>query len=73
MERTSIGAEAQEPWLLASYELGRLYEWRGDYRRAVESYERFVALWQDADPDLARSVADVRNRIENLRRAHAIG
>ena len=73
LERTSFGTEAQEPWLLASYELGRLYEWRGDYRLAVESYERFVALWQDADPNLARSVADVRNRIENLRRTHAIG
>ncbi|MCH7874880.1 MAG: protein kinase [Gemmatimonadetes bacterium] len=69
----TFGTEGQEPWIFSHYELGQLYESQGDYAKAISSYQRFVNLWQDADPDLARSVADVRNRIENVRRAHAIG
>jgi tetratricopeptide (TPR) repeat protein len=46
--------------------VGELYEERGDHRRAVESYRKFVELWQDADPVLQPQVADVRGRLAEL-------
>jgi tetratricopeptide (TPR) repeat protein len=45
---------------------GELYEARGDRHRAVESYQKFVALWRDADPALQSQVADVRTRLIEL-------
>jgi hypothetical protein len=45
---------------------GELYEARGDRGRAVESYQKFVALWRDADPVLQPQVADVRKRLVEL-------
>ena len=53
--------------LAGSYKrLGELYEAKGDARRAVESYDKFVALWKDADPELQPIVRDVRGRITRL-------
>jgi tetratricopeptide (TPR) repeat protein len=46
--------------------VGELYEARGDRGRAVESYQKFVALWRDADPVLQPQVADVRKRLVEL-------
>ena len=46
--------------------LGELYEARGDTKRAVEYYGKFVELWKDADPELQPRVADVRKRIAEL-------
>ncbi len=47
--------------------LGELYEARGDARRAIEQYGRFVELWSEADPELQPQVRDVRSRLERLR------
>jgi tRNA A-37 threonylcarbamoyl transferase component Bud32/tetratricopeptide (TPR) repeat protein len=48
--------------------LGELYEEKGDTKRAVASYAAFVELWKHADPDLQPRVAEVRTRLERLRR-----
>ncbi len=46
--------------------LAQLYEGRGDTDEAIEYYNRFVELWQDADPVLQPIVEDVRGRIAGL-------
>jgi tetratricopeptide (TPR) repeat protein len=48
--------------------LGELYEQRGDRRRAADSYNRFVELWKNADPELQPSVREVRARLAQLAR-----
>jgi tetratricopeptide (TPR) repeat protein len=73
IEHVEFGAEGQEPWILAHVELGQLYEARGEFAKAIAAYQQFVDLWKDADPDIARSVKDIENHIETLRRAHDIG
>ncbi|HKA58332.1 MAG TPA: protein kinase, partial [Gemmatimonadales bacterium] len=51
---------------LAYRRLGELYEQRGDKAKAREYYGKFVDLWKDADPELQRSVRDVRSRLQRL-------
>ena len=46
--------------------LGELLEAKGDRTKAARYYTRFVAMWKDADPDLQRSVADVRKKLTRL-------
>jgi tetratricopeptide (TPR) repeat protein len=46
--------------------IGELYEAAGNVEAAVEYYNRFVELWQDADPELQPQVQDVRSRIASL-------
>ena len=55
-------------WLAyASRRLGELYEARGERAKAAAYYQKFIDLWQDADPDLQPKVADVRRRLERLK------
>ncbi|MGB7297294.1 MAG: tetratricopeptide repeat protein, partial [Candidatus Aminicenantales bacterium] len=66
LRKDVLGYEAQELWILAHQELGRLYEERGDEAKgdkeaAAKSYRRFLELWKDADPDIA-AVADAKRR-----------
>jgi tetratricopeptide (TPR) repeat protein len=60
-----------DSWALAPFHkrLGELYEARGDVKRAAAHYAAFVELWKRADPDLQPKVAEVRVRLERLRRA----
>ena len=54
-------------WRARSYKrLGELHEERGDSRKAVEYYDKFVELWADADPELQPIVGDVKDRIARL-------
>jgi tetratricopeptide (TPR) repeat protein len=46
--------------------LGELYEERGEREKAVDYYDRFVELWQDADEELQPQVRDVRERLARL-------
>jgi tetratricopeptide (TPR) repeat protein len=48
--------------------LGELYESRGDRRRAADSYNRFIDLWKNADPELQPTVREVRGRLAQLAR-----
>jgi len=63
--RDELGGEGQEPWILAHYELGRLYEQTGDAAKARQRYERFLEIWKNADPEI-RVVADARTRLAAL-------
>jgi tetratricopeptide (TPR) repeat protein len=46
--------------------MGELYEGRGDREKALEYYNEFVELWQEADPELQPMVQDVRERMARL-------
>jgi tetratricopeptide (TPR) repeat protein len=47
--------------------LGEHYEAKGDARRAIEHYGRFLELWAEADSELQPQVREVRSRLERLR------
>ena len=49
--------------------LGELYEQQGQRTKALDSYEAFVALWKNAEPEQQRFVTEVKERIAKLRRA----
>jgi serine/threonine protein kinase/tetratricopeptide (TPR) repeat protein len=61
----ALGWEPQEGWILAHYELGKLYQERGDTAKAVDFYDRFLTIWEDADPNLV-ALADARKRLRGL-------
>ncbi len=43
--------------------LGAIYEGRGESRKAMEQYAKFVELWADADPELQPQVKEMRGRM----------
>jgi tetratricopeptide (TPR) repeat protein len=45
-----------------------IYERRGDRKRALEGYRRFLARWQDADTEYQPLVRDVELRVARLAR-----
>lgn len=47
--------------------LGELYEARGDSARAAEHFQRFVALWREADPVLEPRLEEARRRLRTPR------
>jgi serine/threonine-protein kinase len=47
---------------------GEIHERQGNRALALEFYERFVNRWKDSDPEFRPLVADVRGRMERLRR-----
>ncbi|HZI27120.1 MAG TPA: protein kinase [Gemmatimonadaceae bacterium] len=60
-------AENREFFLAAALRrLGEMYESKGDRKKALEYYGRFVDLWKDADPELQPLVADVRKQMAQL-------
>jgi serine/threonine protein kinase/lipopolysaccharide biosynthesis regulator YciM len=50
----------------AFYMLGKIHEELGDTSKAIEHYEKFLDLWKDADPGIAK-VEDTRNRLAGLK------
>jgi serine/threonine protein kinase/tetratricopeptide (TPR) repeat protein len=48
------------------YMLGKIYEQIGWEGKAIEHYEKFLALWKDADPGIAE-VDDARERLARLK------
>ena len=55
--------------LMGSYKrLGELLEAKGDTKGALENYEQVLRLWKNADPELQPRVAEVRKRVDRLRR-----
>jgi tetratricopeptide (TPR) repeat protein len=63
--RGSLGWEPQEAWILAHYELGRIYQERGDTANAVDAYGQFLAFWSKGDSNLV-ALADARKRLRTL-------
>jgi tetratricopeptide (TPR) repeat protein/predicted Ser/Thr protein kinase len=60
-----FGYEAQESWVLAHYELGKLCEQLGQRTAARQYYESFLEIWKDGDPDLP-ALAEAKKRLEAL-------
>jgi tetratricopeptide (TPR) repeat protein/tRNA A-37 threonylcarbamoyl transferase component Bud32 len=56
-------------FLTGSYKrLGELLEAKGDTKGAIENYEQALRLWKNADPVLQPQVAEMRKRMDRLRR-----
>lgn len=47
------------------YRLGQIYEQKGMTKQAAESYEKFLELWEDADPSMVE-VSDAQKRLASL-------
>jgi tetratricopeptide (TPR) repeat protein/predicted Ser/Thr protein kinase len=47
-----LGKEAQESWIMAHYELGKIFRDMGNTEKAKEYYGKFLNIWKDADPDI---------------------
>lgn len=50
----------------AFYILGRIFEEQGDTAKAIEHYEKFLELWEDADSGLPE-IDDARSRLSKIR------
>ncbi|HEY0930587.1 MAG TPA: serine/threonine-protein kinase [Gemmatimonas sp.] len=48
---------------------GKLYEQLGDKAKAVEAYERFITLWQEAEDPLQPQLREAREAVARLRDA----
>jgi tetratricopeptide (TPR) repeat protein/tRNA A-37 threonylcarbamoyl transferase component Bud32 len=54
-------------YLPSSYKrLGELYEGKGNTGKAIENYQKFVALWKNADPELQPQVTAVKAKLAKL-------
>jgi len=47
------------------YMLGKIYEEQGNRAKAIESYEKFLNLWKEADPGFVE-VEDARKRLSEI-------
>jgi len=48
----SLGYEPQQNFLAAYYQLGRLYQAKGEKEKALKVAKQLLQLWKEADPDL---------------------
>ncbi len=64
--RKQFGWEAQEYWIQAHYQLGKLYGKKGDAEKAIQYYKHFLDIWKDADPGIPE-VEDARKRLAGLK------
>ena len=46
--------------------LGELYDQQGNTERAIDYYNRFVELWENAEPALQPQVEEIRSRLAEL-------
>lgn len=60
------GNSPMEPWILAHYQLGRLYERKGDIDKAREYYGKFLHIWREGDQDLP-PLTHARRRLAALK------
>lgn len=51
---------------LAFRRLGELYDAKGDRAKAISYYQRFIALWAKAEPELQPQVDQARTRLNQL-------
>jgi hypothetical protein len=49
------------------YRLGKVYEQKGNKRKAKVNCRKFLTLWKDADPCIAE-VEDARKRLAGLKK-----
>jgi tetratricopeptide (TPR) repeat protein/predicted Ser/Thr protein kinase len=53
-------------WVKAQYQKGRVYEAKGEVRRALQNYNTVLEVWHEADDDLTILV-DTKRRVARLR------
>jgi len=58
-----IGYECQEPWVLAHYRLGVVYEEMGETEKSRTYFKKFLELWGAGDEGLV-GVEDARQRLQ---------
>jgi tetratricopeptide (TPR) repeat protein len=63
-----LGTESLESWILAHFELAKIFEQNGQPEEAVKYYERFLEIWENGDPDLPVFL-DAKKRLAKLRAA----
>jgi len=66
VEREDRGYEGQEFWTMSHYQLGRLFEAKGDVAEATRWYQKLLDIWKEADPGLPL-LRDVQERMGRLR------
>jgi len=66
VSRKQFGWEAQEYWIRAHYQLGKIHEEKGEIEKAIQYYQRFLDIWKDADPGLPE-VEDAKKRLAGLK------
>jgi tetratricopeptide (TPR) repeat protein/tRNA A-37 threonylcarbamoyl transferase component Bud32 len=50
--RFKLSGRLLEQWILAHYELAKIYRDLGDMQKAKKYYGKFLNIWKDADPDI---------------------
>jgi tetratricopeptide (TPR) repeat protein len=65
---SAYGGQIYEPgwYTQALVMLGDLYDARGDRAKAAEYYQRYVAVFRNPDPPIARQVAAVRAKLARV-------
>jgi len=57
-------AQLNPHWARAPYHLGQAYERQGEREQAKAAYERFLEIWEDADPEIPE-VIEAKGRLTN--------
>lgn len=61
-----LGTESLESWILAHFELAKIFEQNGQPEEAIKYYERFLEIWKEGDPDLPVLI-DAKKRLAKLK------
>jgi len=69
ISRKILGWEAQEYWIRAHHQLGKIYEEKGEVDKAIRYYQLLLSIWKEADNDLPL-VVDTLRRLERLKGLH---
>jgi tetratricopeptide (TPR) repeat protein len=67
VETPRLGSESQEDWILAHYQLGKLFQQAGDLDNARRYYEKLLLIWKDGDADLP-VIVDAKKQLIRLPR-----
>jgi pentatricopeptide repeat protein len=60
-----LGWEGQEYWIQTHYQLGKIFEQKGETEKAKKYYNEFIKIWANGDQDLP-DLIDAKLRLEKL-------
>lgn len=66
INKKNLGWEAQLYWIEAHYRLGKTYEIKEDRINAIQYYQRFLDIWQDADTNIPE-IEDAKKKLTRLK------